>query len=424
MSEVRAPIIHMKMAKWFFRKEADKILLADEKGKDMGTILDVTEHNSPGHMMIKLVVGPVWSVPLRGFQQDENAFCEPFASCKDSRSAFLQAWKRYAGRTVAENRSSNGGTSSPKESEGDNDVIKRHLVGEYMIPVAKMVAPSWKRLCRHPDLGHVDTLAARFKSCPDRPYTILAVHVHGLAPEMFNRRNLHQYSYEVIGGNHTRLALQKLHSEDPDEAKYTTHMARVYCDLPDSLAKKIGMEHNNIHFSLPSTVADNLFSFRAAAYAEAGYTDEAHLTTVEPPCTKEKESQWKDGLCTMLGIVGTETTSKRKKLTNLYGVEIRLAMSPCKVWNKLTEFVKKWQEGGIKKQPKQGRQLKACHLRFLDKRNDDNKIAVLQQLIDGELEYGFDKKKTQEKDQPGKAGVKAPVYGGPSVAKLHIYKDY
>ncbi|KAI8516377.1 hypothetical protein Bbelb_049580 [Branchiostoma belcheri] len=31
-------------------------------------------------------------------------------------------------------------------------------------------------------------------------------------------------------------------------------------------------------------------SQKAAAYAEAGYTNEAHLTTVEPPCTKEKES--------------------------------------------------------------------------------------------------------------------------------------
>ncbi|KAI8503617.1 hypothetical protein Bbelb_185880 [Branchiostoma belcheri] len=56
---------------------------------------------------------------------------------------------------------------------------------------------------------------------------------------------------------------------------------------------------------------------------------------------------------------------------NFYGVEIRLAFSPCKVWNKLIEFVKKGQEGGIKKQPKQGRQLKVCHLRFLDKRDDD-----------------------------------------------------
>ncbi|CAH1275520.1 Hypp9362 [Branchiostoma lanceolatum] len=129
------------------------------------------------------------------------------------------------------------------------------------------------RLRRHPDQGHVDTLAAKFKSCPDGPYTILAVHIPGLAPELFDSRKLQDYTYEVIGGNHTRLALQKLHSEDPNEDIYKTTMARVY--------------------------SDRLFSFWAAAYAEAGYTDEADLTTVEPLLTKDKESRWKYGLITI-----------------------------------------------------------------------------------------------------------------------------
>ncbi|KAI8517605.1 hypothetical protein Bbelb_036220 [Branchiostoma belcheri] len=69
------------------------------------------------------------------------------------------------------------------------------------------------------------------------------------------------------------------------------------------------------------------------------------------------------------GVAGANTTNR----------------NDLNVWYKRIEFVK---EVGIRKQPKQGRQLKACHLRFLDKRNDD-KIAVLQQLIDGKLEYGL-----------------------------------
>ncbi|CAH1242451.1 Hypp6718 [Branchiostoma lanceolatum] len=73
-----------------------------------------------------------------------------------------------------------------------------------------------------------------------------AVHIPGLAPELFDSRKLQDYTYEVIGGNHTRLALQKLHSEDPDEDIFKTTMARVYCDLPDSLARKIGIDHNKM----------------------------------------------------------------------------------------------------------------------------------------------------------------------------------
>ncbi|CAH1242448.1 Hypp6713 [Branchiostoma lanceolatum] len=136
-------------------------------------------------------------------------------------------------------------------------------------------------------------------------HTILAVHIPVLAPELFDSRKLQDYTYEVIGGNHTRLALQKLHSEDPDEDIFKTTMARVYCDLPDSLARKVGIDHNKIQFALPPSAAGRLFSFRAAAYAEAGYTDEADLTTVEPLLMKDKESRWMDGLITMLYVKGT-----------------------------------------------------------------------------------------------------------------------
>ncbi|KAI8516573.1 hypothetical protein Bbelb_051540 [Branchiostoma belcheri] len=118
-----------------------------------------------------------------------------------------------ANEIVHKGNEGGGGTGTP---------VSNNTQTRNMSPMANMVAPSWKRLCRHPDVGHV---AARFKCCPDRPYTILVVHVHGLAPEKLSRRN------------------------------------------PHYLAKKNGMEHNNIHFSLPSTVADRLFSFRAAAYA-------------------------------------------------------------------------------------------------------------------------------------------------------------
>ncbi|CAH1233168.1 Hypp619 [Branchiostoma lanceolatum] len=82
-------------------------------------------------------------------------------------------------------------------------------------------------------------------------------------------------------------------------------MARVYCDLPDSLARKVGIDHKKIQFALPPSAADRLFSFRAAAYAETGYTDEADLTTVEPLLMKERESRWTDGLITMLYVKGT-----------------------------------------------------------------------------------------------------------------------
>ncbi|CAH1242537.1 Hypp6814 [Branchiostoma lanceolatum] len=291
----------------------------------------------------------------------------------------------------------------------DSDVIERHLVGDYVIPVDKMITPLWKRLCRHPDQSHVDALAAKFKGCPGGQYTILAVHIPGLALGLFKSSKLQDYTFEVIGGNHTRLALQKLNSE-ANGANYKTAMARVFCDLPDNLARRIGMDHNKIHFAMPPSAADLLFSFRAAAYAEAGYTNEADLITVEIQLTKDKETRWKDGLITMLEIKGTEDMTPRKQFSNKHGPEIRLALSSCRIWNILTEYVQKWHEGGILCQPKKGTHLKTCHLKFLDGKTDEVKIDLLQKLIDKELEYNFwSKKKKQGKGTKGAAGVKATV---------------
>ncbi|XP_035657765.1 uncharacterized protein LOC118403262 [Branchiostoma floridae] len=290
-----------------------------------------------------------------------------------------------------------------------------------------MIEPMWKRLCRHADPGHVDKLVTAFKNCRDGPYTILAVHIVGVAPADFNKRNLQGYTYEVIGGNHTRLALQKLLAEDPSADAYRNVRARVYCDLSDSLAKRVGMDHNNIHFALESTSADRLFTFRAAAYAEAGYTNEADLTTVDltPSQKKQIEDPWKDGLVTMLAVVPTVKASRRRRLTNLYGLETRLATASCRVWNKLCEFVEKWQQGGILKQPKGSRILRTCNLKFLDGKDEEKKMELLQKLLNGDLEYGFDnesqdkgKKKKQKRAMEmsrdsavAGAGVPAPVPG-------------
>ncbi|CAH1242305.1 Hypp6559 [Branchiostoma lanceolatum] len=148
-------------------------------------------------------------------------------------------------------------------------------------PIAS--SPHWSRLCRQPDPDHVQDLTARFKATPGMAFTIMAVHLPGITPEAFQPDMVNKYTYEVLGGNHTRLALQHLRQEQPDNNCFNTRMAKVYCDLIDSLAKRIGMQHNDGNFHLSAGFKEQLYSFLAAAYAAAGYTDEASLTTVEPP---------------------------------------------------------------------------------------------------------------------------------------------
>ncbi|XP_019622105.1 PREDICTED: uncharacterized protein LOC109468291 [Branchiostoma belcheri] len=415
MSGAPAVVMVWDIGKWWFRKEDGKVALVNN-GEDLGTVEDILEGNTFGSLKIILELGPPTKLAVRNFDPEANDFCGQFkeAGRSGSRRAFLECWetaKVNPGSVPVEKPTAEGSsvteatTTAPEEA--DSDVVKRHFVGNFEIPVDRMVSPHWRRLCRQPEPSHVEDLRVKFKATPDMSFTVLAVHLPGITPEAFQPNEIATYEYEVLGGNHTRLALQKLRQEQPDNTSFQTRMAKVYCGLPDSLAKRVGIVHNDANFYLPAVLKDRLYTFRAAVYAEAGFTDEASLTTVEPPRNKATEGRWKDGLCTMLGIVDTQNTSKRKILSNQHGVEVRLAMSSCRVWAAVTQFIARWEEGRIRKQPRSaGRrhEIKGHHLRFLNKREtDDEKVDVLEKLMSGELEYKFDLKKVQDKDAGGSA---------------------
>ncbi|XP_078670991.1 uncharacterized protein LOC144911078 [Branchiostoma floridae x Branchiostoma belcheri] len=415
MSGAPQVVMVWDIGKWWFRKEDGKVALVNN-GEDLGTVEDILEGNTFGSLKIILELGPPTKLAVRNFDPEANDFCGQFkeAGRSGSRRAFLECWetaKVNPGSVPVEKPTAEGSsvteatTTAPEEA--DSDVVKRHFVGNFEIPVDRMVSPHWRRLCRQPEPSHVEDLRVKFKATPDMSFTVLAVHLPGITPEAFQPNEIATYEYEVLGGNHTRLALQKLRQEQPDNTSFQTRMAKVYCGLPDSLAKRVGIVHNDANFYLPAVLKDRLYTFRAAVYAEAGFTDEASLTTVEPPRNKATEGRWKDGLCTMLGIVDTQNTSKRKILSNQHGVEVRLAMSSCRVWAAVTQFIARWEEGRIRKQPRSaGRrhEIKGHHLRFLNKREtDDEKVDVLEKLMSGELEYKFDLKKVQDKDAGGSA---------------------
>eukprot|EP00058_Branchiostoma_floridae_P002261 XP_002587749.1 hypothetical protein BRAFLDRAFT_94653 [Branchiostoma floridae] len=106
--------------------------------------------------------------------------------------------------------------------------------------------------------------------------------------------------------------------KQPSNSSFRTRMGKVYCDLPDTLAKRISILHNDANFYLPSVLKDHLYTFRAALSAEAGYTDKANLATVEPSKAPQDNgllSRWK-----------TVNTSKRKG----FDIEVRYDQLPCK----------------------------------------------------------------------------------------------
>ena len=50
--------------------------------------------------------------------------------------------------------------------------------------------------------------------------------------------------YETIGGNNSRIALQELAEEYPDNPLFKTRLVAIYVGLSDSLSLRLASKHN------------------------------------------------------------------------------------------------------------------------------------------------------------------------------------
>eukprot|EP00058_Branchiostoma_floridae_P022238 XP_002607728.1 hypothetical protein BRAFLDRAFT_82825 [Branchiostoma floridae] len=265
--------------------------------------------------------------------------------------------------------------------------IKRHYMGAFDIPIKRLVEPAWKRLVRAADPQHVSNLKQRFIASSGQMTTVLIGNIPEMTTEHYDRTRVDRYRYEVIGGNHTRIALQEILRDTPEKLDVASVHMHIYCGLPDDLAKRVGMAHNNVmNYSKPETTLDQLISMRASLYNKAGFTRAGDMSSVEPPAEKKTKDAWKEGLAVMLRCDGDEETKPRKQLNNRHRRSISLAEMPCAVWNGITEFAKKWEERRILGQKKT--ELKPTHLGFLDDDDETAKqVSTLQGLNNGELDY-------------------------------------
>ncbi|XP_019616710.1 PREDICTED: uncharacterized protein LOC109464217 [Branchiostoma belcheri] len=301
--------------------------------------------------------------------------------------------------STAASKGKDSSTATSKETTLPGDVmetIKRHFVGTYSIPIQHLKQPAWKRLVRVADRQHVDKLKKVFVHTSVQA-TILIGNICNITAEQFEESEINNYEYEVIGGNHTRIALQEILQETPDQLENTTVHLNVYCGLPDDMAKRLGMDHNNaINCSKPETTLDRLTSFRASLYNKAGYSSPDDISSVEPPTERATLSAWKDGLAIMLGCGGLKRTDKRKQLNNIHRRAIYLASAPCDVFNGVTEFARKWGLQKIHGQKKG--ELRPVHFEFLTDSDLDHveQASLLQDLVEGKADYAEEIKKLKK----------------------------
>ena len=139
------------------------------------------------------------------------------------------------------------------------------------------------------DLTHKDRIKASLRHM-DAQNTILCLNVLGCtrqeAEEKVGIKGA--LRYQVIGGNHTRAAIQDLHLEG--DSRFETWMADVYWNLSPEEALRGGFNHNSVAGSNKAmTFAEEVGLFRK-------------VMALQPRTgNRIKDALWKRDLCHVIG---------------------------------------------------------------------------------------------------------------------------
>ena len=115
-----------------------------------------------------------------------------------------------------------------------------------MIPTKCIVGPSEGRGVRQLDDSYLKVLEDRIRNAPCAIVAPLVACIQLSEDETFNENDMDSYSFEMIGGNHSRTVVQKLIDEPLLRLEESLHnrLAVVYRNLTDEEALSIGKMHN------------------------------------------------------------------------------------------------------------------------------------------------------------------------------------
>jgi hypothetical protein len=116
----------------------------------------------------------------------------------------------------------------------------------FMIPTKRMVGPSKGRGVRQLDDSYLKVPEDRIRNAPHAIVAPLVCSIQLSGDDQFNEDDMDSYTFEMIGGNHSRTVLQKLIDQPMLrlEASLYHRLAVVYRNLTDEEALSIGKMHN------------------------------------------------------------------------------------------------------------------------------------------------------------------------------------
>ena len=133
--------------------------------------------------------------------------------------------------------------------------------GSYEIPITSLIAPSSNRCLREPDRVFIDSLKKEMIHNPTTLVSPIVGLVQLKANESFDSCHPQGYLYETIGRNNSRIALQELTIEYPNNDSFKTRLVAVYIGLSDEEAVRVAAKHNRAtSFTHSMTTQDKVFN--------------------------------------------------------------------------------------------------------------------------------------------------------------------
>ncbi|XP_061186956.1 uncharacterized protein LOC133195096 [Saccostrea echinata] len=224
-------------------------------------------------------------------------------------------------------------TSAEVTNKETIEGIHEKFKGYKELPVEHLVQPDFINLLREPDKKHVKELEEEFLLRPHNYFQLMVVNICGDFDTNYDKCHL-----EVIGGNHSRQALQNLLKRDDvtNKSPFELRMCLIYQDLSPDEAKYIANQHNEVRkLGSDLDLVNRATFFRYALFEKSGMKSAPETIATQTPTAKDVIRKWKKGLEICMGSIS------RKTLNNRFGFEMRLAQLPSEVWETFLKCVEK-----------------------------------------------------------------------------------
>ncbi|XP_045185659.2 uncharacterized protein LOC123543657 [Mercenaria mercenaria] len=262
---------------------------------------------------------------------------------------------------------------------GNSSPISNVIGRSILVPIENLTAPAHCRQVRDLDENHVKNLENQLmkNKCT---FGVLIGYVEEYVGHI-DIETPGRSIIEVIGGNHTRQAIQNLRDQKLDHITHVT--MDIYTKLTDNEAFKIGMLHNEQHeHSMATSFEDKVKLFRRL-YT----TSKAMYLHNEKKCA----SHLRDTAAEVMGV-------DRAKTKNVLEVELQCAVLNDEVWGVFLKFTEAWKRREILGQP--ATPLRQTHVKKLLRiKSIEERKTYLEDLLSKKTSFHRQQKKTNENSE-------------------------